>query len=340
MILVKSTTALLLLFILCGKANGQNHLQMRTEDRIRIAEAIKISKLYSERIWKGFNAVPFTLVLVTDSVEFLMNHPSPSNDFVFVNYDSVVASNIYQRRTTFGKSLLATFPAVKGVNTIVVGTPETTGKNSTDWIITLLHEHFHQYTYSGPNYYSAVDSLNLSGGDQTGMWMLNYPFPYTDSTIVFRYKKLVSALSQCLANIDTRSFESSFQGYSTERRNLQNSLRPADYRYLSFQIWQEGLARYTEYRFLELLKTYQPSKEVTDLPDFVSFDKYRVEFYQKQFGQLTHCSLESNKRVCFYVVGFAEGLLLDKLNPSWRDHYLSNKFYIERYSEQFDVQRK
>jgi hypothetical protein len=338
MIFLKNTWAFLLLCVLGGTANGQDHLQMRMEDRVRIAEAITISKQYGERIWKGLDAVPFALVLVTDSVEFLINHPSPSNDFVFLDYDSVLASDIYYRKTTFGKNLLATFPAVNGVNTIVVGTPENTGKNSTDWIITLLHEHFHQYTNSGPDYYPAVDSLNLSGKDQTGMWMLNYPFPYTDSTVVFQYKKFVSALSKCLAGIDTKSFESSFQEYSAERRNLRNLLSPADYRYLSSQIWQEGLARYTEFKFLDLLKSCEPSEEVSSLPDFVFFDKYRTEFYQRQLVQLDNFNLEINKRICFYAVGFAEGLILDELNPSWRDRYLSSKFYIERYSDKFGLQ--
>ncbi|MEW6061905.1 MAG: hypothetical protein AB1600_08200 [Bacteroidota bacterium] len=340
MTIFKNIIASLLLFLLCSKANGQAHLQMRAEDRVRIAEAIKISKLYGEHLWPGINSVPFTLILVTDSVEFLINHPSPSNDFTLLNYDSLLASNIYSRKTTLGKNLLATFPAVKGVNTIVVGTPENTGKNSTEWIVTLLHEHFHQYTYSSPNYYSEVDSLGLSGGDQTGMWMLNYPFPYTDSTIVFRYKQFVSALLKCLADIDTKSFESSFQEYTTERRNLQRSLSPADYRYFSFQIWQEGLARYTEYKFLELLHSYKPFKELSQLPDFVPFDKYRAEFYQKQFDQLKNCSPELSKRICFYAVGFAEGLILDKLNPLWKDQYLNKKFYIERYSEKFNLQTR
>jgi hypothetical protein len=340
MIMFRNTTTFLLLFLLCGKASGQAHLQMRMEDRVRISEAMTISKLYGEKIWSGLNGVPFTLILVTDSTEFLINHPSPSGDFALLNYDSLLASNVYYRKTAFGKNLLATFPAVKGVNTIVVGTPENTSKNSTDWIITLLHEHFHQYTYSSPNYYSAVDSLALSGGDQTGMWMLNYPFPYADSAVVVRYKEFVSALSKCLENLDSRSFDSSFAQYLAERRNLQQALRPADYRYFSFQIWQEGIARYTEYKFLELLKTYQPSKEVLELPDYVPFDKFRAEFRQRQSSQLTDCNVQTSRRVCFYAVGFAEGLILDKLNPSWREHYLSQRFYVERYSEQFGQRTK
>lgn len=325
------------LFFLSGNSAGQEGLPaMRTDDRVRIAEAMNISSIYGEQIWKGLSRVPFTMILVTDSVEFLTGHPSPTDDFTCLGHDSLLASDIYFRKRVFGKQLLATFPAVKGVNTIVVGTPENTGKNSTDWIITLLHEHFHQYTYGSPGYFAAVDSLSLSGGDQTGMWMLNFPFPYADSTIGFRYRAFADALLGCLGALDSLSFYDRFSVYRSEREHLTSALSPADYRYFSFQVWQEGLARYAEFRFLGALSGYTPSHGLAALSDFVPFDKYRSEFYRRQYDQLAHSRLDQQKRVCFYAIGFAEGQILDKVNPSWRDHFLRRRFYIEKYFRQDD----
>jgi len=40
-----------------------------------------------------------------------------------------------------------------------------------------MHEHFHQLQNGQPRYFQAVQDLGLSHGDNTGMWMLNYPFP-------------------------------------------------------------------------------------------------------------------------------------------------------------------
>jgi hypothetical protein len=51
------------------------------------------------------------------------------------------------------------------------------------------------------------------------------------------------------------------------------------------------------------------------------------------FGQIKPEMRYEDKRICFYAIGFAEGLLLDKLNPKWHDNYLIDKFNIERYSE-------
>jgi len=332
---------LLLLIFLCAgwsTAFGQPNARMRFEDKVRIREAMKIAQLYGEKIWKGMQKVPFAIVLVTDSVEFLINHPAPSSDFNLLEDDTILASKIYYRKTVLDKRLLATFPAVGGFNTIVVGTPENTGKHSTDWIITLLHEHFHQYTYSSPDYYAAVEKLELSGGEQSGMWMLNYPFPYRDSAVMHYYRKYTVALSKTLTSIGTDSFMDNFMEYRNERRSFQEALKPADYRYFSFQVWQEGLARYTEHKFLELLKTYEPSKVVMELADFVSFKKYGKGFYQKQLARITDYKLEKGRRECFYALGFAEGLILDKLNSSWREKYRSERFYVERYSDEFGSQ--
>lgn len=316
--------------------HSQPKPEMRTEDKVRIREAVTIAKVYGEKIWTGINEPPFAIILVADSVEFLVNHPSPSQDFTLLGNDPVLSSQVYYRRAVFDKHFLATFPAINGLNTIVVGTPENTGTSSSEWIITLLHEHFHQYVNSSPGYYTAVNQLDLSGGDQSGMWMLNYPFPYADSIIALQYKNYTQALSRTLSAINTDSFDVRFREYAAERKRFQQLLKPAEYRYFSFQIWQEGLARYTEYKFLELLDEYEPSKEVTSLPDFVSFRTFHRALYKNQVSRITQWSLSEHQRDCFYALGLGEGLVLDRLDSMWRTKYLADKFYIEHYSSGFN----
>ena len=130
---------------------------MRYEDKIRIKEAMNISDQVGDKIWKGINEVPFVVLLVTDSIEYLINHPYPSDDFQLSEKDTILETKIFYRQRQFPDWYLATFPAVNGVNCIVVGTPEKTNKNSTDWTITLLHEHFHQYQFTEQDYYSSVE---------------------------------------------------------------------------------------------------------------------------------------------------------------------------------------
>lgn len=315
---------------------GQSRSELRVEDKIRIREAMNISEKYGDNIWTGYSEIPFVMILVTDSIEFLINHPNPTNDFLILEHDKILNTNVYYRTRQFNKGLLATFPAVNGVNCIVAGTPENTNKSSTDWTITLLHEHFHHYQYSHPGYYESVDRLGLSGGDKTGMWMLNYAFPY-DSTIVNeQYKRFADALSEARAGIGSERFDEKFNKYKAERSKFQQMLSSPDYTYFSFQIWQEGIARYTEYKFLELLEGYIPSEDFSLLPGYVSFNKFKHDFYDSQTDQIINLSLKKDMRNCFYAIGFAEGLLLDKLNPDWRKNYLSDKFFIERYSNRYE----
>ncbi len=311
----------------------QEKPSMRMEDKVRIHEAMNISQQLGDSIWEGFNKTPFTLILVTDSVEFLINHPNPSNDFTFLSDDTVLKTKVFYRKTQFNKQFLATFPAVNGVNCIVVGTPENTGRRSTNWMITILHEHFHQYVYSSPGYYQSVDSLDLSGGDKSGMWMLNYPFPYDSNIVVNTYNDYMAALSKTITDLETSNFQNNLQVFVEKRKAFQQALSPSDYRYFSFQVWQEGIARYTEYKLLELLKNYQVSKAVAELSDFIPLSKYTEAFSKAQMKQLTSLQLNEWKRDCFYAIGYAEGLILDKLNPTWREHYLKEKFFIEKYSD-------
>ena len=332
---LKPFAVLNLLTLLLLPCAGQQKPAMRMEDRVRIREAETISRFYGENVWKGISKAPFAVILVDDSLEFLINHSSPSKDFRSLGYDSLLNTRVYYRKPVFDKHFLATFPAVNGVNTIVVGTPENTGKNSTDWIITLLHEHFHQFVNSSPGYYSAVNELDLSGGDQSGMWMLNYRFPYADSVISSQYKNYTGALSEALSKAAADSFTVCFARYARERKRFQELLKPPEYRYFSFQVWQEGIARYTEYKFLELLNGYEPSKDVSNLPDFVPFETFRETFYKTHANRITSWSLSKHGRECFYAVGLGEGLILDRLNPSWREKYLTDKFYLEHYAVEF-----
>ena len=325
--------ALLLGFVLTSHA--QVKPRMRMEDKVRIREAMNIAEAYGENIWKGYNQTPFAILLVVDSVDYLMNHPSPSEDFKVLGEDRILGTRVYYRKSVYDAHLLSTFPAINSVSTIVVGTPEKTGKNSTEWIITLLHEHFHQYVQSSPDYYSAVEKLDLAGGDQTGMWMLNFPFPYDNKSVVAQYEKYTDALSQTVSDIGKPDFKKSFKGYKAERGKLQTILKPADYRYFSFQIWQEGLAQYTEYKFLALANDYSVSEAVKDLFDYVPLNTYREEFYRNLSDGITKCDLAERQRLCLYGAGCAEGLILDELVPAWREKYLKEKFYIERYADDF-----
>jgi hypothetical protein len=293
-------------------------------DRIRIAEGRRIADEIE---------APFAILLVTKENEFLIYHPRPSDDFSTLGYDSLLQSDVYVRDRVYGYDLLATFPAVGGLTTIVIGqTKNTEASHSTRWVITLLHEHFHQWQVSQPDYYPSVDGLDLARGDSTGMWMLNYPFPYEDKAVDEAFDALCRRLHDAVAGMGTHKYQDLLEGYLAARKSFGNMLSDDDYAYFSLQVWQEGIARYTEYMLASKAEfTYRPTSDFENLPDYVPFGSDARATRDRILSQLQGMSLKKLGRAAFYYVGAAEGLLLDHENPGWRDRYFDEPFYVERY---------
>ncbi|MEO6693985.1 MAG: hypothetical protein ABIY50_01680 [Ignavibacteria bacterium] len=320
---------LMLLIIFVSDALADN--DFRYEDKIRISEAVKIVD-HCKEVWTGWNIINIAILLVTDDNEYLVNHILPTPDFKFIYFDTILASNIYKRPRVFGKNLLATFPAVNGVSTIVIGTPENTNKNSREWVLILIHEHFHQLQFESENYLSGVDSLDLAGDDKTGMWMLNYKFPYDDQVISDQYKKLILAAKTAVLYLNTVSFNYLFEKYLSERKMFRSLLKDNDYKYFSFQIWQEGIAKYTEIKVSECIQhDYQHSEAFTNLKDVDLSDSFYSNIFPLQLRRADEQDLSSDKRNCFYTLGSLEGLLADAVNPQWKNQYFSEMFFIEKY---------
>lgn len=333
---LKSKTGLTLFIVLLlsaqlARANNTPHLA--EIDRIRLAEAFRIGDTIGNRVWAGWDKAPFAVLLVMPDYEFLIRHPKPSADFLFIGYDKLLKSNLYYRPRTQPTHFLATFPVVDVTPTIVIGQAENTAsKTSTPWVVTMLHEHFHQLQYSQPGYYDDVNALGLSRGDKTGMWMLNYPFPYDWAEMHELFSHLGRSLAEALEAKTNADFATKLSAYRKQRVELENTLSPDDYRYFSFQLWQEGIARYTEFRIATLAaKSYKPSKAFRALRDYQRFADVAAQTRRGILNELTTDKLEANKRELFYPLGAGEGLLLDRVNPRWQRNYLVKKFYLNNY---------
>ena len=304
--------------------------RMRSTDRIRIAEAFHIAEQLQNELWAGWSEIPFAMLLVTEDREFLLRHPCPTEDFVSIGFDSLLQCEVYHRESVFPKNISAAFGAVSDVPTVVFGQPENTGKSSTAWTISLLHEHFHQLQNSTLGYWEAVDALDLSGDDKTGMWMLNYPFPYDSIELGDQFSEMCAMLLQALGSIGTPSFTENVQGYIQSRTAIARTLLPEDNRYFSFQVWMEGVARYTEYQMARLAaERYEPTDDFRSLEDYTPFQKFARDFHDRTLNRLEELSLAEYGRVAFYYVGAGEALLLDEVSPDWRTRYFSEWFALE-----------
>ncbi len=313
---------------------AQSKPQISAIDRVRLAEAFRLGEQLSDEIWPQWRKAPFATILVTKDFEYLLRHPQPSSDFKFLSEDKLLQTKIYFRPRQLQPNFQATFPAINGsaIPVIVIGQAENTAsKISTRWVITMLHEHFHQLQYSQPDYYAFVNSLNLSRGDQTGMWMLNFPFPYQAPELKNLFARLGFMMIEAMQTKDENLFKAKMTAYVTQREKLQAQLQPDESRYLAFQLWQEGVARYTELKLARLAaQKFQPSRSFFQLKDFTSFETVAQDIWADIASELLELNLSENQRTSFYPFGAGEALLMDRLQPRWQEQYFTKKFALEK----------
>jgi hypothetical protein len=317
--------------LLCAvRLSAQLPPRINDTDRVRIREAYRLASTIGDRIWPAWHDAPFALILVSPDYEFLVHHSNPSADFAKIESDTLVGAPVYFRKRVFSTGMEATFPAVNGVNTIVIGQAELTNdKTSTRWVLTVLHEHFHQLVYSSAGYYGDVAKLGLAHGDETGMWMLNYPFPYDSARVQEKFTAMTHALLDALAQMDQASLNKKVVAYNRATKEFRASVPSEAEKYFAFQLWQEGVARYTEVMLAELAaKSYTPSPEFAALPDFASFGTVGMAIRTRIMSDLGTLSLAKSRREVVYSVGAAEALLLDRANPAWRRDFMTHRFRL------------
>ncbi len=321
----------LLLLVVAAPLDGgcaQTLLHLQPAERVRLAEGRQLADRVCEGIWPGWGHTNFQVLLVGDSAEFLVAPQRHPHDFTPLGYDAVLRAEVWTRPRQFSPDLLATFPAVGGLPTVVIGSAERTGKTSTAWVLTLLHEHFHQWQFSQPDYNDGVSRLGLARGDTTGQWMLNYPFPYDSAPVQRAMRSLAGALVQALeARPETRA--RALQAVSENRNVLRSLLAADDQRYFEFQLWQEGGARFIQYAVARAAAaTREPSADFRRLPDYEPYGQAAEGALRSLRRELAELDLARQRRVAFYPIGAALALLLDETRSDWKQAYTRQPFRL------------
>ena len=162
--------------------------------------------------------------------------------------------------------------------------------------------------------------------------MINFPFPYETPEMKQQFSILTRTLVEALQSKSKTDFSRTLKAYLTTRQNLKQMLSADDYKYMSFQLWKEGTARYTEYKVAtEASKRFKPSKEFRALKDFKAFEVVAADVMNGIIKELTTLKIEEYKRVAFYPIGAAEALMLDRVNPKWQQRYFVEKFDLAKY---------
>ena len=259
-------------------------------------------------LWRDWETAPFGVLIVHGETETLLCHQGPAAAFTPGPDDPVTGCTTRSRARTFSPNLRAAFPAVDGQPTVVIGVPEATELTLPQWQATVMHEHFHQWQTSRPGYYERVEALGLRGDDQTGMWMLNYAFPYDRKDVAAAFARASLALAAALEARDGPAFAGSLEAYMQARKRLAATVSAQDWRYFEFQLWQEGVARWSEIEAAAL----SPDPAVR-----AAAAARRASTLQ----QLKSPDLAARGRIAVYPFGAGEAMLLEACDPVWRKLY-------------------
>jgi hypothetical protein len=69
---------------------------------------------------------------------------------------------------------------------------------------------------------------------------------------------------------------------------------------------------------------YQPTASFMQLPDYEPFATYADRARKQTLAELQRADLAVMKRVFVYAFGAAEGMMLDRMNPDWRNAYFQH----------------
>jgi hypothetical protein len=275
-----------------------------------LAQVRAFSRKNGDRLWPGYGTAPFGFLLIGDEREELICHDGVPEGFESARIDPDTGCRRFTRpRSGFPDTLLAAMPAFGPRAVIVMGTPKSTGRSEAGWARTILHEHFHQWQYALPSYFERTKALDLHDGDETGMWVLNFAFPYEEPSVVAAFEKASHALADAVTARRTARFDAAFGRYLTARKALAARAGTRNWRYLEFQLWQEGVARWTEIR----LGMAYPRSDVRE-------SAARLE--EQTLKELASPDLRGKKREVVYAYGAAEAMLLEACDRGWRSEYL------------------
>ena len=301
---------LLLLGVLSVPAYGQSAPDPALAQSLRQYSSIRqFMATRGDRLWPGLGAAPFDFLMIGPNDERLYCRKSLPDGFVGGQDDPATGCKSATRpRSGLPAGLLAAMPIFGAPSTIVMGTAQATDRTDADWTRTIIHEHFHQWQDGLPSVYARIAGLGLSGGDETGMWMLNYPFPYAEPKTVAAANTASLALGAALDARGTPKLRVAFRKYLSARNAFARSVGAANWRYAEFELWKEGVARWTE---IELGKTF---------PDpAIKASANQLEHQVRAW--LDKPDIANAGREFVYPYGAAEAMLLEACDPRWRARY-------------------
>lgn len=309
--------------------------------------AFKILELTGQKkLWPNWNNTTRKTWYVSGGYEYYFCAESKPKGYEKVDHIRVAKKcNVYAKPTTVRDYKVSTATIGTTPPMIIIGSPRRKSSLWMPWVAQWLHEHTHQWQMSLEGYASKAKALDLGDEGDEGNWMLHYDFPYDDRENNRNFKRMAGRLIELLDTLKQKQaparVRKSVYKYLEAKLNFKQNISQKDYRFFAFTNWQEGIAKYTEYKALQVAlkvsswKKDKHGKHPIPLMEMKKIAKLADYSYHKMIDVLGAADLDDDKRYAFYALGAVEAVVLDYLVKDWRKHYLDHPFQLDWAFEQW-----
>ncbi len=314
----------LILIIYSGLAYSQTTKipTLQKEDIEVIKEAYNLLKTKGDKVWKGWSDINIPFIYKKNNYQYWINFPIHKVEGKFIG--KIGNMDIYGTYNKSDSVISAASMDRNGIQAVVLSSPEQSEMTKEEWIITAIHEMFHVFQFQQDKILQEkIHSLGISYGKDAS-WMLDYPFPYSDKSLqtishmegyllfkINKYDSLRETMYDCFLLKDVLSL------YKKYINTIYGS--EGNYKYSVFQQSIEGVAKYTEIKMAKIAATdYIP----------LSPNIHFTDTYTNQIYVIKHCGKGTSGRLTFYYLGLGECLVLDKINPNWKNIYFDT-FWLD-----------
>ena len=342
--------AFLIPLLALGNAASEEAPRLRI-DPLLLAEVVEVYQIIADDenpVWPGWNASDTPILLYLPNVQdALLNHPSPPEGFVLVDTPLLPEGwtlHLRDGETVFEFDGQNTSTDVGGVETLVVADTisnlrpqllqlmrdprdvnEKQERLDLDLLATdpygqlgfVVHEAFHVHQYRA-----------TAGKAGNEMALLSYPWLSATNNAGFALEGLTLARA-----LEAQDFDDAYVAaleWLAVRLDRRAALSPESIAYEDGTEFNEGLAKYTEWRLLHVLEGREPGAAMRWARDFRGYEDlgfWRAQMLERVRSNLAGEVIVNNDpygsgmlRFRLYDSGMAIGALLDKLEADgWRE---------------------
>ena len=310
-----------------------------------VAEAAEVWAVIARRdnaIWPGWDAsdTPILFYLPSEQ-DVLINHPHPPAGFVA--YDGPVRFPGGRMVVRDGATLIDadgqnTSRDVEGVRTLVVADAlsnlrqRISGMESARNLsfAQLATDPYEQLRFVAHEAFHVFQNRTAAAKGANEMLLRRYPVLSVENNVGFAQEG--AALAAALQSADERGFQAAVSRWLAVRRHRRAALPPEAIAYEDGAEFKEGLAKYVEYRLLQVLEGREPGSQMWWVQGFHGYHDLSAQRAELIATMLQHMRGEiavNNEpfgtaplRMRLYYSGMAIGAVLDRLSPSWKDRIL------------------